>query len=459
MRHLTIGSCILTFANLAILASLTIVNEAVADETINPTFPYTTYVLENGSYVRSGPGKAYYPTERLKAGDAVEVYRHDPGGWLAIRPTKNSFTWVRSRYLKPLGDGLAEVTGEKVAARMGSRLDDSKDVIQVKLHKGETVELVDPKSMDGGTNEPWVKIRPPSGEFRWIHSSLVDLESNASGLRSTHRNSAPIVPRTTRETTSRPPQRAIQPRNEPERRPAAPPQTTNSLPYNGQPMQFAHDERPQPNYREATRRTNRDYSNPPVNNWDFEEALAELEIELSEMVASDPNTWSFDRIAMDAESLAGYSRTAIERGRIREILSKIDRFEELQDRKTQLNQMIAQHERQRNQLAMRSERMSQTSNATDRGYSVPTTAHVAMATFDNRFDGTGILRRVKPVSEGAPNYALLDEAGRIRCFVTPAPDVSLDYYENREIGVTGNRGYMPNQRKHHVMAKHVQLLR
>jgi len=44
------------------------------------TFPYKAYVTSGEVYVRSGPGKNYYPTSKLKIGDAVEVYRHDPGG-------------------------------------------------------------------------------------------------------------------------------------------------------------------------------------------------------------------------------------------------------------------------------------------------------------------------------------------------------------------------------------------
>lgn len=440
MRRFTIGLSIL------ILASLAIINEATANKAIQQTFPYSAHVLENGSYVRSGPGKAYYPTERLQTGDTVEVYRHDPGGWLAIRPTKKSFTWVRARYLKPLGDGLAEVTGAKVAARMGSRLDDAKDVVQVRLNKGETVELIDTKTLDVGEREPWIKIRPPSGEFRWIHSSLVDLTSTAAGIRQTRRAQAPIVPRSTRQTTI---ERNASPRYQKQNRRQTQPQPRTTTQYNNTPMHFAHDQRPQSNYARAKQNNIR----PAQAGWDFEESLAGLELELSEMVASDPKTWSFNRIAMDAESLAGYSQTAVERGRIREVLSKIDRFEELQDRKTRLDQMIAQHERLNHRLAMR------TSKTNKQTTPDPTPAQIAIASLDKRFDGTGTLRRVKPVSKGAPNYALIDDSGTIRCYVTPAPDVPFNYYENRRIGVTGNRGYMPHQRIHHVMAKRVQLLR
>jgi SH3-like domain-containing protein len=105
-------------------------------------FPYTAYVTNDDVYVRSGPGKSYYPTDKLKQGTPVEVYRHDPGGWLAIRPPEESFSWVSARFLRPLNDGLAVITGEDVMSRVGSRFSSVRDVIQVRLEKGEQVELI-----------------------------------------------------------------------------------------------------------------------------------------------------------------------------------------------------------------------------------------------------------------------------------------------------------------------------
>ena len=110
-----------------------------------PTFPYKAYVTADDVYVRSGPGENYYPTDKLKAGTEVEVYRHDPGGWFAIRPPKDSFSWVSSRHLQLDGNNLATVTDERVAARVGSRMSDTRDVIQVRLHKGEVVEVLEPR--------------------------------------------------------------------------------------------------------------------------------------------------------------------------------------------------------------------------------------------------------------------------------------------------------------------------
>ena len=48
-----------------------------------PAFPYKAYINREEVNVRSGPGEEYYPTDKLKIGQEVEIYRHDPGGWFA----------------------------------------------------------------------------------------------------------------------------------------------------------------------------------------------------------------------------------------------------------------------------------------------------------------------------------------------------------------------------------------
>ena len=105
----------------------------------------------------------------------VEVYRHDPGGWYAIRPPQESFTWVAARYVEVGEDGLGTITGEQVAARVGSTFSDIRDVIQVRLYEGEVVEILGEKQFTGRSEAgKWYKIAPPSGEFRWVFGRLVD---------------------------------------------------------------------------------------------------------------------------------------------------------------------------------------------------------------------------------------------------------------------------------------------
>ncbi len=84
-------------------------------------FPYVAYVNSTDVYIRSGPGRDYYPTDKLNKGERVEVYRHDPGGWYAIRPPRHSFSWVSAHNLDPIDDTLAVVTSKRAVARVGSR--------------------------------------------------------------------------------------------------------------------------------------------------------------------------------------------------------------------------------------------------------------------------------------------------------------------------------------------------
>ena len=147
------------------------------------TFPYKTCVAADEVYVRSGPGQNYYPTDKLRRGQEVEVYRHDPGGWCAIRPVDGSFSWVSGRFLKPTDHNLAVVTEEGVSARVGSRFSDIREVVQVRLRKGEVVEILEGPPQGGRGSQGWFKIAPPSGEFRWVSAKYLDASYPRDGLR------------------------------------------------------------------------------------------------------------------------------------------------------------------------------------------------------------------------------------------------------------------------------------
>ena len=56
---------------------------------------------------------------------------------------------------------------DDVASRIGSRLNDKHNAAQVRLKKGELVEVLDEEKFG---DETWYKIAPPAGEFRWIQA-------------------------------------------------------------------------------------------------------------------------------------------------------------------------------------------------------------------------------------------------------------------------------------------------
>jgi hypothetical protein len=74
------------------------------------------------------------------------------------------------------------------------------------------------------------------------------------------------------------------------------------------------------------------------------------------------------------------------------------------------------------------------------------------------FDGVGRLAPVVTQKTGGPQFALLDQAGEVISFVTPAPGVNLRPYVDQYVGVNGQRGYLTDMQRQHVSVKRVTVL-
>jgi hypothetical protein len=359
------------------------------------TFPYKAYAVSEDVYVRSGPGQDYYPTDKLKRGQEVEVYRHDPGGWCAVRPTEGSFTWVSNRFLKPTEHHLGVITEDGVSARVGSRFSDIRDVIQVRLHKGEIVEIVGapPRDIGAGGASAWYKIAPPSGEFRWVSSKYLDTENPRDGIRKRRSDS-----------------------------------NSDDVATNDR------DDRRRDRNDSLRGRSGRFRSLTPE---EYNAELERIELELSVMVIDDPLKWSFDALQERSNILLDEAQTAVERGQARLLADKIARFEDIRRRQEAVAAMRE-----------RTDRVSRVYGGL-RGRD-------PKQEIDDRYDGVGQLTEVVSPKVGAPRYALVDKSGDVRCYVTPAPGVHLQDYVGREVGVIGTRGYMPEQHASHIMARHIK---
>lgn len=427
-------------------------------------FPYTAHVNADDVYVRSGPGKNYYPTTKLPRGAVVEVYRHDPGGWFAVRPPEGSFSWISAKYLQPSEGSLALVNGDRVAARVGSEFSEIRDSIQIRLERGEAVEVLEAKRFgEGPAAQTWYKIAPPAGEFRWIQGQFLDLEplaekpfssesrrnllipadpddevgTAADGLDATRAVDNQAVPPAARKT---PPRRAdrdadgdvrlaggketeTDPESEPVARadyrvasrtksPARPDEAASSLP-------SAVSERP---------------STEPLD-----AQVEEIDLELSVMVSEEPTVWQFDRLRARAEGLLAQAGTAVERGRIRLLLSKIGRFEEIKDRYETVANVQAETDRRNRQLAAQA-------GIGGNQWS------------DGRFDGVGRLAPLVSRAVGPAQYALLDDAGQVLYYVSPSPGLNLRLYVGHTVGVHGTMSYASELNGRLVTVKRVTLL-
>jgi hypothetical protein len=431
-------------------------------------FPYQAYVNGDDVYVRSGPGQNYYPTSKLQLGQAVEVYRHDPGGWYAVRPPEGSFCWVAARYLKLGRDNIAVVTGDRVVARVGSEFSDIRDVIQVRLDRGEEVEVLETKNLDlaeGG--EKWAKVAPVAGEFRWVLGKFLDrMPPEPTMLAQPGRRNLLLEDKTIAQYRAGSEADESDPAAEtfrdeqnehvgstspfrPVRRAVADRSVSMSASGDGATAERTvayHEEQAAEPGRldrlpvvDVTSRTS--VEGNTVNEDAFQAELDAIELEVSRMVIEEPTVWSFSELKTRAEVALSRAQTALERGRARLVLGKIERFEQIRDRFETVAQAQADTDRL-NQLA-----------ASDGAVS-----SLAYRAASPRFDGSGRLIAVVSPRIGAPQFALTDEAGAVKTYITAAPGVGLRQYLGRQVGISGTRGYIPEYKARHLTAKRVTLL-
>ncbi len=426
-------------------------------------FPYTAYVTARDTFVRSGPGNNFYPTDRLQAGQAVEVYRHDPDGWYAIRPTEGSFTWVSARHVQPVEDGLGRVTGDRVAARIGSRFSNVRDVIQIRLQKNEIVEILDEFEAVGQT---WYKIAPPSGEFRWISDASVDRQRPHEGVNPPRRlqMQTQVIPDDEIDYALYDgPAGDVLP-------------TTDREPASEKPFAWQRRSKNPSPVRPHTS-NNRASNDRASNDHRLTDMLDGLEEELSLMVAERPTTWQFDQLHTEVKALVDQVETEAERERVRQMLHKIARFKDIRRRYQQGHNFPATTTHRINhQAAPVAQQRPVTPAApapqtppaapapkTPPAAPAPKTPPAAPApktpTVDlSGYDGVGVLKPVISRQRNAPRFALVDHRGEVISFVTPARGVTLDTLIGRKIGVNGTRGYMPEYRRPHVVAERVAIV-
>jgi hypothetical protein len=137
-------------------------------------------VQQPDAEVRSGPSDAsdYYATNRLRAGDRVEVVRQEPNGWVAIKPPPGSFSWINKRFLLQVGKNTWTVQSEAdVDVLYGSTFHkDKPSVISARVARGTQVRSVGEVYVpaDGGM---WLPIEPPPTEVRYIRAASLAAET------------------------------------------------------------------------------------------------------------------------------------------------------------------------------------------------------------------------------------------------------------------------------------------
>lgn len=156
-------------------------------------FPYSISTVSGGTAVRSTPSDDAYPTAVLPPQTELQVWRHDPNGWLAVRPPPGSFSLIEAKHLQTTSDpNVYVVTTDRAKAWVGTEVDDDHTPIwQVRLQRNERVAVISSLIIqEEGGEQTWYQIEPPAGEFRWVHQD--DLRPGSVAYRAPSRRSPDV---------------------------------------------------------------------------------------------------------------------------------------------------------------------------------------------------------------------------------------------------------------------------
>ncbi len=169
VRYIILWRFVLAVAVSGIAPSMALTADQINDK------PQREFVVVNNAPVRADASDRNDPATLLPRGTAVSIFIRKSNGWCAIRPPVGSFSWVAARYVSmDPKTGATFINHDDPASWIGSDQTDRRLAWQIRLKKGESVRVLDTKSVvtdSSGVVQPWCKILPPNGEFRWIHAS------------------------------------------------------------------------------------------------------------------------------------------------------------------------------------------------------------------------------------------------------------------------------------------------
>ncbi|MFM7412742.1 MAG: hypothetical protein ACKO6E_05985 [Planctomycetota bacterium] len=447
-------------------ATLLVVTAAVAAAE-SAALPLTVRVAADHAYLRCGPGDDFYPTERLVAGDTVEVWAVDEAGLCAVRPVAGSFSWVLAQDVQRESSGPGPETArsqgpctgvivtDHAVARIGSQLNDLRHVSQVALEAGERVTVLDEVHVrDGRQAGRWVKIAPPSGEFRWARGEDLALppglapppaepqEAAAGGLAAAGdaidaiRDAGTAVTQAVAEFEA-----ATVPEPEPQ----------------GGMVRLLAGWLPR-----GTNVFEGPATPPPAVSAGATAAagdeLSDIDLALSLAVTGPSQSWNLAPLRDRLRVAATRATSQGERTPAQAIAARLARFEEIQARQQGLAAAPASPEPLRlggmwsslAELGSRPVRPGVLPGGKPAG-GQPTW------TPPDQMEATGRLATVISRRPDAPRWAVVDDRNNVLAFVTPQPGVDLGPLVGQQVAVRGARGYMPEYKRPYLVASEARV--
>ncbi len=182
--------------------------------------------------------------------------------------------------------------------------------------------------------------------------------------------------------------------------------------------------------------------------------LDELHRDMTVLLARPRGSWDFDRLYLQAKELVLDGRSAKIRQQAQLLLEQIDRFESIrkryQARQSQAKDQALSPQNKPSRLSEVSARSAARTPHQQRTVAAP-------GLQDARLDGYGRLAPVVSGNLGAPHFALLDELGHPRAYVTPSPGLNLLRHAGKQVGVIGTMTAGPDKVPH-VFVRRVVVL-
>jgi uncharacterized protein YgiM (DUF1202 family) len=385
---------------LALICCCLLETLAAADD----DFPYSATVSDQSVEVRCGPGWEYYATDVLRQGQRVEVYRHEPGGWLAIRPPEGSHSWVPARQLESVGQDVARVIIDGAVAWVGSSAESVRQhKWQIRLDRDELVAVLDKVTMSAGpgfAKETYCKIAPPPGEFRWIHAEHAAAPQSIAH-RSAKRKLKLVDFRPGSTAPKQPPRRAV---------------SSEELA-------------------------------------ELSKQLKQVNVELALLVTRDISQWNLDALQDRATQLVTAARETKYEDEVREIAERVEQFKSLRRRYEQLGDM------DRVPVGDRSDGVSAAPREIADEPIGTGIIPASTGTSEDYFSDVGWLMPVHSTKRIAPPYALLDDNGQVKCYITPSPGLNLRRYLREHVSVHGQQRSIASLRAKLVTAQRVSKAR
>lgn len=406
--------------------------------TIQAAEPYKARVTTDQVFTRSGPGQNYYPTAYLDKNSIVEVYREDPGGWLAIRPTENEFSLIRAHDLAYGEDRReAQIEGDDAPSYVGSQISDQHHVVHVKLNRGEPVSvlgIVELRDKESGKKEAFYRISPPSGEFRWINKHFIERITPDPPPTWAREDDPAAITQTIKDAE-------FWRKNE-EKLSVVRPVSFDEEPGMTKGAQLTGE--PQPLEQMV-----------PAPDLD----LMELELAISQECLKPYEQWQFKPLKAQAKRLIAEGKTPLERGQARLLLEKIDEFIQLHERK------LAAQEAQKLGAAPAAVSYLDDDKFGKIGQSNDPAATFIGDGLDPRYDGRGwlmpVITRASATHDNGqytPPFALTDAQGNVLQFVSPSPGLNLRRYARTQVGIYGQVSPLNQFTKPHLTAHRVIVL-